>query len=64
MPHHVEPLSAAQIHSVYSSNVESRNKASEVKVARYSKTSFSGRDPDHPGHPPPIPQSTSKKKKD
>lgn len=63
MPHHVEPLSVAQIHSVYSSSVEPRNKASEIEVIRYSKTSFSGRDPDHPGHPPPIPPSTSKKKR-
>lgn len=62
MAHRIEPLSVAQIHSVYAPKAKSGQKAaSEAQAPQFSKTSFSGREPGHPGSPPPLPESKGKK---
>jgi hypothetical protein len=63
MPHHVEPLTAVQIHSVYAPEGKPKTRAIEMEAPRYSKASFSGREPSHSGHSPQRPESTNKKKK-
>lgn len=66
MSYRAEPLSAAQIHSVYAMT---KKKPAAVasgtnpETPHYSKTSFAGRDPDHPGSPPPRPEPEGKKKR-
>lgn len=61
----LEPLSAAQIHSVYAPKVKHRGEAINelLSAPNYSKASFSGRVEGHPGSPPPLPESKSKKRR-
>lgn len=64
MSYRAEPLSAAQIHSVYAMDKKKPAAAgTEPGTPNYSKTSFAGRDPDHPGSPPPRPEPEGKKKR-
>ncbi|GAB2562312.1 hypothetical protein ISP15_10280 [Dyella jejuensis] len=64
MPYLLEPLSAAQIHSVYASKkTKPSAPAVDSGAPHYAKTSFAGRDPGHPGSPPPRPEPESKKKR-
>lgn len=39
MPRNIEPLSAAQIHSVYASDATPKNRLADTQEVRYSKTS-------------------------
>lgn len=64
MSHRIAPLSLAQIHSVYAPTPKAPEKAkapNKSEAVAYSKTSFAGREPGHPGHPPPLPESKGKK---
>lgn len=63
MPHLVAPISLAQIHSIYTSDASSQDKTStrDIQKVSYSKSSFGGREPGHPGHPPPLPEPKGKK---
>ncbi|WP_199100238.1 hypothetical protein [Dyella sp. ASV21] len=59
MSHRITPLSLAQIHNVYAPTAKAPDPApGEAEAVHYAKTSFSGREPGHPGHPPPRPEST------
>ncbi|MBE1159646.1 hypothetical protein [Dyella acidiphila] len=63
MPRNVEPLSAAQIHSVYASGSDPKNKAVDAEAIRYSKTSAYVRDPVLSGRSPLHSNFSSNKKK-
>jgi hypothetical protein len=54
MSHSMKPLSATEIHNVYAPTVTKRKETTQdsPRVSQYAKTSFSGRDPGHPGSPP------------
>jgi hypothetical protein len=62
MSHPTAPLSLAQIHSVYASTAKlPAKKPSNAPDVNYSKISFAGRDPGHPGSPPPRTDAAGKK---
>lgn len=58
-----EPLSAAQIHSVYASDILPTNKTSDKDAVRYSKTSAYKREPVAAGRSPAGTDSSTMKKK-
>lgn len=62
MPHSTPLLSLAQIHSIYASKSDAQDDAKREAEIIYSRTSFGGREPGHPGHPPPLPESKGKKR--
>lgn len=45
MPRNIEPLSAAQIHSVYASKGTPSNRTPDTETVRYSRTSAYVREP-------------------
>lgn len=54
-------LSLTQIHNVYTPEFQMRPPANQEKDVVYTRISFSGREPGHPGHPPLLPESAWKK---
>jgi hypothetical protein len=58
-----KPLSAADIHNTYSMGI--RDAASNKPVTgEYKRTSHNGREPGHPGSPPPrLPVEKGKKRR-
>jgi len=63
MPRNVEPLSAAQIHSVYAPKDSPKTPGVAIDEARYSKTSVFKREPGHSGRTSSRPDLTNKQKK-
>ena len=58
-----EPLSAAQIHSVYASDVVPTNKTADAEAVRYSKTSAYKRESAPAGRSPARPEWSTIKKR-
>lgn len=63
MPRNNEPLSAAQIHSVYASDVVPKHRVADTDVVRYSKTSAYVRDQAQSGRSLQRPDLSNKKKR-
>lgn len=63
MPRNNEPLSAAQIHSVYASGGTPKHRAADTETVRYSKTSTYVREPVHSGGSSLRPELSNKKKR-
>ncbi|MGN2243825.1 hypothetical protein ACFWZU_09985 [Frateuria sp. GZRR33] len=59
MPHKQRPVSVAELHNIYGGD---RQPPRTEDPANYRKASFSVRETDHPGTPPPRPPSTGKKR--
>lgn len=57
MPHEQRPVSAADLHEIYGGK---RTSPKPKGSATYRKSSFSVREPDHPGAPPPRAPSSGK----
>lgn len=56
MPHKQRPVSVADIHNIYGGKQPAEK---PQESATYRKASFSVREPDHPGAPPPrLPPET------
>jgi hypothetical protein len=56
------PLSAAQIHSIYRDGL-SVGDPGQVAPPAYRRSTFSTREPSHPGSPPPRPSPSPKSKR-
>lgn len=63
MPRNIEPLSAAQIHSVYASKGTSNSRTPDTETARYSRTSAYVREPVDSKRSPLRPELSNKKKR-
>ncbi|UGB37165.1 hypothetical protein [Frateuria soli] len=59
MPHKQQPVSVAELHDIYGGE---RSAPKAGSAATYRKTSFSVREADHPGSPPPRPVPDGKKR--
>lgn len=56
MPHEQRPVSVADLHRIYGG----KRKPEPERPAAYRKSSFSVREPGHPGAPPPRAPSNGK----
>ena len=61
MPRTSPLLSLAQIHSIYAPEFKPQDSTRQEDQVVYTRTSFGGREPGHPGHPPLLPESKFKK---
>jgi hypothetical protein len=58
-----KPLSAAEIHNTYSQGIKS-SAPSKQSTGEYQRTFHNGREPGHPGSPPPrLPVEKGKKRR-